>query len=279
MADDDYSGYQNPPSEYADAQNPPSAYANKGGTAPPAAKPKALKSPGKTGEVTIPAVFVWHPPIDEKTEVDLLLNGSPARHWHPTTADYTAITGVTLNPGPADFVALMGIIAEYQPKSIKRLNFWTHSNKNVIGITGIAKPDDIYFERPDGTQAGCQVNATEIAGFAASGMSFKFNGVDFTLDDVRGRFADDALFVLYGCDIAFDPTTLLTALRDLFRVSVVGFKYEMVFCPPQQTSGSATFIRKGEKVGIKKPGFNCDVDSTADWRSLASDPNAVKVSK
>ena len=68
------------------------------------------------------------------------------------------------------------------------------------------------------------VDETQIANYASSGLSFTYKKQNFSLDDVRARFADGAIFVLYGCDAAFDPTTLLTALKDLLNVSVVGFK-------------------------------------------------------
>jgi hypothetical protein len=270
MASTDYSELQNPDPEYADVQNPQSQYANKNANTPQTKQP-TLKSPGPNGEVTIPAVYAWDPPITEQAEVDLFLNPGPAHKWQVTTADFTAITGVTLNPGPGDFIALMGIIAGFQNKSIKRLNFLTHSNKNVIGIAGTAKPDDIYFTT--------QVSDTDIASYATNGMSFTVGQAAFTLDDVRARFADDAIFVLYGCDTAFDPTTLLTALKNLLQVTVIGFKDKTVFCPPPQTPGSTTFARQGEKMGIMKSGFTCGTDSTTNWRSLITNPNAVKVAK
>ncbi len=130
MADDDYGGLQQPDSEYTDAQNPPSAYANKNAKTAAKPKPPAGKSPGPNGEVTILASYVWNPAITEKEEVQYLLDGK----WHPWYADFVEITGVKAATTPGDFVAFMVQIAEYQPKSIKRLNFWTHSNKNVIGM-------------------------------------------------------------------------------------------------------------------------------------------------
>jgi hypothetical protein len=81
------------------------------------------------------------------------------------------------------------------------------------------------------------------------------------------------------CDAAFDPTTLLTSLKDLLNVSVVGFKDKTVYCPPTQTVGSTVFNRKGEKIGILKKDFKCADDSTTDWRSLITNPNAVTVKK
>jgi hypothetical protein len=263
---DDYRDLQNPDSDYSEVQNPTSPYGAKGGKA--AAKPTKpkLKTP-KNGEVTILASFVWDPAIDGATEIQFLLAGK----WHPGFADYVEITGVKTKVAPGNLIALLGEIAEYKPKSIKRLNFFTHANKTLVGIEGFMDSTNVFFRS--------SVDETEIAGHASAGLSFTHKKQNFTLDDVRDRFAEEAIFVLYGCDIAFDPTTLLTAWKDLFQVTTIGFKNKMVFCPPSQTVGGKQFNRKGETVGIMKPNFKCGADSTRDWRSLISDPNAVKVSK
>jgi hypothetical protein len=198
--------------------------------------------------------------------VDYLLNGK----WHPSYPDYSEITGIQVKETPGDLIALLGMITEYKTKSIKRLNFFTHANKTVIGITGYMDSTDVFFT--------ASVDQTQIASYASSGISFTYKKQNFSLDDVRARFTDDAIFVLYGCDAAFDPTTLLTALKDLLNVSVVGFKDKTVYCPPAQTAG-ADFKRTGEKIGILKNGFNCATDAITDWRSLINNPNAVTVKK
>lgn len=266
MADDDYTNLQNPPTDYAESQNPASLYGANGGQTPANASKPKLKTP-INGEVTILASFVWKPPIDGATEIDHFLKGK----WHPGYADYVEITGTKMNVSPGNLIAFMCQITEYEPKSIKRLNFFTHANKKVIGIEGYMDSTDVHFNN--------SVDETEIAGYASAGLSFKYNNQNFTLDDVRGRFADDAIFVLYGCDIAFDPATLLTALKNLFQVTAIGFNNKTVFCPPAQTVGGTDFKRMGEKMGIMKQNFKCDVDSTRDWRSLIRDPNAVEVPK
>jgi hypothetical protein len=263
---DNYGDLQDPPGGYGGDQEPDSPYAAKGGTpAAPPSKP-TLKTP-KDGEVTILASFVWDPPIDGATEIQYLLSGK----WHPGFVDYEEITGVTTTEAPGSLVALFGAITEYKPNSIKRLNFWTHANKTYVGIEGYMTSADVFFRS--------SVDETAIAGYASTGLSFTYKKQNFTLDDVRNRFADSAIFVLYGCDIAFDPTGLLTAWKDLFQVTTIGFKNKMVFCPPSQKTDGTVFDRKGEKVAILKPSFSCGTDSTRDWRSLISDPQAVKVAK
>jgi hypothetical protein len=151
------------------------------------------------------------------------------------------------------------------------LNFFTHANKTWVGIEGFMDSTNVFFSS--------SVDEAEIADHASAGLTFTYKKQNFTLDDVRSRFAGDAIFVLYSCDIAFDPTTLLTVWKDLFQVTTIGFKNKTVFCPPSQTSGGKQFNRKGETMGIMKPKFKCGVDSTKDWRSLINDPNAVKASK
>lgn len=264
MDNENYRELQNPNSDYSETQNPPSPYSGKGAKTPANPAAPTLKTP-VNGEVTILTSYPWIPPIDEKTEVEYLLSGHDK--WHPSYPDYSEITGVQMKNTPGDFIALLGMITEYKPKSIKRLNFFTHADKTVIGITGYMDSTAVVFT--------AFVDQTQIANYASADLSFTYNKQSFSLDDVKARFTDDAIFVLYGCDAAFDPTTLLTALKDLLNVSVVGFKNKMAFCPPTQTVGSTVFNRKGEKVGIVK----CGADSTTDWRSLINNPNAVTVKK
>ena len=269
MTDQDYGDLQSPEGDYGGSQQPGTLYAAKGGKGGQAgAKPSTskLKTP-KNGEVTILASFVWDPPIDGAAEIQLLLKG----RWHPGFVDYVEITGVKAKESPGNLIALLGAITEYKQNSIKRLNFFTHANRTLVGIEGFMDSTNVFFRS--------SVDESEIAGHAAANLSFTYKKQNFTLDDVRNRFAQEAIFVLYGCDIAFDPTSLLTAWKDLFQTTTIGFKNKMVFCPPAQTIGGTEFIRKGETTGVMKPNFKCGVDSTRDWRSLINDPNAVQVSK
>jgi len=269
MNDQDYSDFQSPEGSYGSSQQPGTSYAGKGAKGGKAgakpSKPK-LKAP-RNGEVTILASFVWKPAIDGATEIQLLLDGK----WHPGFVDYVEITGVKAKESPGNLTALLGAITEYKESSIRRLNLFTHANRTLVGIEGFMDAANVYFSN--------SVDETEIAGHASAGLTFTYKKQNFTLDDVRSRFAKDAIFVLYGCDIAFDPTTLLTAWKDLFQATTIGFKNKTAFCPPSQTIGGKQFNRKGETMGIVKPMFKCGVDSTRDWRSLINDPNAVRVAK
>jgi hypothetical protein len=260
-----YAGLQSPDGGYADSTNAASPYSNKNS----ATKATAAKAAGKVpvnGEVTVLAFFDWQPAIDGKTEIDYLIHGK----WHPSYEDFKVIAGPT-SVAPGNFTALLGMIAEFAPKSIKRLNFFTHANSHLIGITGYMDAADVYFTT--------SVSDVDISNNTVNTFTYTYLKNTFELKDVRERFSDDAIFVLYGCRAGFDPTTLLTAMHDLLNVTVIGFKEKIVFCPPSQDLSSNVFKRNGEKIGIYKKGFSCSTDATADWRSLINDPNAVKIPK
>lgn len=259
MADEtNYGPLQNPESPYTDKYN---AEPFKGGKSV-----KTKKKVPPNGELTILGSFDWKPKIDGKTEIDYLLKGK----WSPSIHDFMEIAGPTPST-PGNLIALLGMITEFDENSIKRLNFITHADKTKIGIAGIMDASGVYFTN--------FVSDTEIENYAVDTSSYTMGSLSFTLEDVRKRFTSDAFFVLYGCKAGFDPTTLLPAFRNLFNITVIGFKEYIVFCPPGQDVNGAVFKRKGEKMGINKPKFQCDVDSTADWRSLINNPNAVKIVK
>lgn len=262
-----YVPYQQPPGDYTDSTQGAEGYGgSKDVSKTKPSKPSSKKPPN--GELTILASYVWDPAISGVEELAYLTTGK----WHPGFADYVDITGPAQVPSPSDLTALLGTIHEFDVGSIKRLNFFTHSNRNTIGIRGILVPGNVMFT----TQIDDQV----IDDHVASNYTYTFNNNKkdtFVLSDVRARFSEDAIFVLYGCDVGFDPTKLLTSLKNFFQVSIIGFKEKMVFCPPLQKGES--FTRKGEKVGIYEKDFKCENNSTREWRTLINHVNAVRVNK
>lgn len=264
--DNGYGPYQNPAADYTDSTQGAEGYAGgKGAGKAKPAKPASNKPPN--GELNILASYVWDPPITGAEELEYLNKNK----WHPGYADYVEIVGKSPVGSPADFTALLGIINQFDTGSIQRLNFFTHSNRNTVGILGTIVPGNVLFT----TWVDDQV----ITDHSISNYTYTFANqkTTFVLDDVRSRFADKAIFVLYGCDVGFNPTQLLTGFRDLFQATTIGFKDKMAFCPPTQTGNS--FDRSGEKVGIVQPGFSCANSSTRDWRSLINHASAVRVNK
>ena len=142
----------------------------------------------------------------------------------------------------------------------------THSNNKTLAIRGHNTLADVFFD--------VSVTDQDINHFATAGMTFSAAGRTFTIEDVRARFAPEAVFVIYGCKSGLNMS-VLTALNKLLGIKIISFKKEIVFCPPAQNG--ASFVRKGMKIGINKSGFSCGTDSTADWRSLIGSPDVVSV--
>jgi len=263
--DNGYGPYQNPATDYTDSTQGAEGYGGgKGAGKAKPSTPASNKPPN--GELTILASYVWDPPINGAEELAFLNKGQ----WHPGFADYVEIAGPSPVTSPVDFTALLGIIHQFDVGSIQRLNFFTHSDRKTVGILGTIIPGEVIFKT--------WVDDNVITDHSTSNYSYVYKPSQaFVLADVRSRFANDAIFALYGCDVGFDPTQLLTGFRDLFQTTTIGFKDKMAFCPPPQTG--STFDRRGEKVGIVGPGFTCEKFSTRDWRSLINHASAVRVNK
>ncbi len=216
----------------------------------------------KNGEVNLAGYFVWKPALSNADEIAALAAGK----WSPATVDFKAVIGDSNLNGMGNFTAILGEIVQYAPHSVKRVNFWTHADADTVGIAGYNDLSGVYFD--------AMISESELNGFAQNGISFTYDGKTFDLQDVRDRFAEGAVFVLYGCK-AGQNTSLLQALNRLLGVKVVGFKKKIAFCPPPAQGGE--FKRAGMKVGVHKTGFSCGTDSTADWRGLVGSPDAVSV--
>lgn len=216
----------------------------------------------KNGEVNLAGYFVWRPALSSADEIAALAAGK----WSPATVDFKAVVGDSNLNGMGNFSAILGEIVKYAPHSVKRVNFWTHADADTVGIAGYNDLTGVYFEN--------MISESELNGFAQNGISFTYDGKTFDLQDVRDRFAEGAVFVLYGCK-AGQNTSLLQALNKLLGVKVVGFKKKIAFCPPPAQGGE--FKRAGMKVGVHKSGFSCASDATADWRGLVGSPDAVSV--
>ena len=226
-------------------------------------KKKAAPKGPPNGQVDLAGFFVWDPAITDAQEKQALFDGK----WHPATVDFLAVMGSGTNQGMGNLPAVLGEIVKWPKGTVKRVNFMTHSNGRILGITGKNILGNVTFD--------VSVTDQDIDNLAMAGMSFTVPGrPSFTIQDVRDRFAPDAVFVIYGCKSGLN-TSVLTALNRLLGIKIVSFKKEIVFCPP--TQNKPNFVRKGMKIGINKQGFSCSTDSTPNWRGLISHPDVVSV--
>ena len=86
--------------------------------------------------------------------------------------------------------------------------------------------------------------------------------------DIRKRFADDAMLVLYACHSG-QKQSFVKSIATFFNIKVVGFNDLIGYYPPAQTQ-AGKFLRTGMKIGIGRNGT-----PVTDWRNLISDKAAI----
>jgi len=258
----------------------------------PTPKPK-VSAPDSEKELTILGGFRWSLNLETEYDIDsreelLLLKWGK---WSPSVIDFREITGIKKTPSPRGLMSFLGMILDRKPGSIKRLNFWTHSSEDILGISGFmltANP----LNNQNYIHKGCALGAvtwdvswnisdvlaektTAISGSNIKDLmsdykDFKFPGIKQGLAEVRARFASDAVLVVYGCNAGAGNGDLLQSLSNLLKVRVIGFMNKIAYCPPRQTTSE--FIRKGMKVAIG----DCSNNPTTDWRSLIDVSSEIK---
>ncbi len=234
--------------------------------------PMAKAKNPKASEVTLFGYFVWDPEVTGQEEIDILLSEDPLVNWSPSVLDFMAATGLSANYAMGNFEALLATIADYKPDSIARLNFFTHGNSITLGIAGTIDSSNVFFNS--------SVDESRINFFAQEGLTIlddsRGKAQKITLEDVRKRFKEDAVFVLYSCNSGASYG-LLEALSNLLQVTVIGFNEQILYCPPMQNN--PPFKRKGMKIGISKnPGGCSNNDKVQNWQSLIHDSSAIRVS-
>ena len=237
----------------------------------------ALSSPmagskiSKAGEVTLFGHFIWDPAITDQEEIDILLSEDPTKHWSPSIFDFMEATDLSPKYSIGGFEALLAEIAKHKPASISRLNFFTHGNSILLGMAGTIDSSNVYFDS--------YIDESKLDFYAQDGLSilYKQKGKEkeATIADIRQRFKENAVFVVYSCNSAVE-TGLLKSLSKLLDITVVGFNHSILYCPPVQEK--PPFKRKNTRIGISKNDGGCSKNAKVkDWRSLIDDPSAIRV--
>ncbi|HYY30999.1 MAG TPA: hypothetical protein VE860_23880 [Chthoniobacterales bacterium] len=218
--------------------------------------------------------FNWDPAITDAQELAKLASNL----WSPGTKDFVAVVnGVNANAITADsFGEFLGAIVTSPPGSIRRINLLTHANPDIIAFSGkmistATIAPDVQMDVNAGGNTLVSLDTVSIRSIGAPGVFFQLpnNPTKFTITDIRGRFASDALIVLLACHSGL-LSTFLQDIANFFQVTVVGFTSVIAFCPPPQPNPNR-FNRTNMRVGIG----SCS-NKVADFRTLSTDPNAVK---
>jgi hypothetical protein len=238
-------------------------------------KPQPSQSVKPT-ELNIAGDFEWNPPITEVEELQEIA----ADHWSPQTKDFVTILGGTVPVTPT-FGNFLGAIVQRPDGGISRLNLFSHSNTSMVAFGGhieknrsSSKGANVFLNgNPPGENLKA-MDPTSMANLNQPGVFFQVDNKpirgkkDFTVDDIRKKFAQNAFIVLYLCHSGQDAA-FLKQVATFFGVKVIGFSDEVVYHVPQATSPTR-FPRNGETVGIGSGGA-----AASDFRRLISDPKAV----
>jgi hypothetical protein len=224
-------------------------------------------------ELNLAGRFDWNPSISDADEISEFTAG----RWMPQTADFVAIEGGTVPVVPT-FGNFLGAIVQRPDGGISRLNLFSHGDTSLVAFGGTIQRRTIGRADVTLNTNGANDNMTamdpiSMANLNQPGVTFNAQiairgKTNFTVADVRKKFAESAFIVLYLCHSAQNQT-FLRLIAKFFGVKVIGFTRVIGYYPPAQTNPTQ-FQRSGERVGI---GFGGT--PAGDFRTLISDPNAV----
>jgi hypothetical protein len=170
-----------------------------------------------------------------------------ASTWFPSTVDFQAVAGRGSIVVGDVWTFVLEIAKSKKP--IKRLNFFSHGNSKVITCAGAVLLDgtDVSLSVGDRTTWGQIFGDTRAIAMPysqdmqghtnwgdhgeLSANKINVNNADVTLDEVRAKFAEDAVIWLYICHAAGDPL-LAQQISNAFQATIKGFNNAIVFCPP-----------------------------------------------
>jgi hypothetical protein len=205
--------------------------ADLGKNLPPGARPEKRDAPEKkTAKVILNIAGDFSPPWKNADEEKQVVEGKvPQKKWHPGTPDFEALARNTkgLFATPHDLKGFLGLIQAQKPKSIERINIFSHANPGLLAFRGVIKADsgDVYFRQHKDVdfldeailqkrEWDPEIDKTEPFGHIAAAL--------------RDRFSDGAEITLFVCNSSKGVgAPLLQELANTFGVVVKGLDKEI----------------------------------------------------
>jgi hypothetical protein len=198
--------------------------------------------------------------------------------WSPSTDDFSAVAGRSLTVD--SYLGLLTVILadgdrETQAGSIKRINIFTHANKDMIALSGRISAGGVLAQVFLNVDSSLSVDTLdklnqEGVTFSVPSKSKQLAAKKFTLDDVKKRFATDAVIVVYACHSGLDGV-FVQYLADTFQVKVRGFSDVIGYFPKYEDQPASVNRRR---VGI---GYNSKVIES-DFHRLDASGTAIEKS-
>ena len=160
--------------------------------------------------------------------------------WFPHTLDFRAVAGAGSVEITSEWDFLLRIVQASSP--IRRLNFFSHAATSLITMEGKVLDDgsNVILGPAGWTQVISGHTGPIMDPYAGTWGTFGENSgtvtvtvgtTTFTLNQVRAKFAKEAVIWLYLCHGASDPN-LFQEIANTFQVTVKGFTAEVVYCAP-----------------------------------------------
>jgi len=194
--------------------------------------------------INIIGVFEWEPRLTVRDEIALIQAGSAQRSdlWMPGTRDFDAVASVDRKdkvfecPTFGHFVAT---ILLQGPKSITRMNVFTHGNPGLIAFGGKITQGSLAADVTMNVNGGpiraagmISLDKHVLTLMEEPGRTFTVPGnpKSFTVADIRSRFTSNAFIYFYVCKSGSDRA-LLQHFANVFRIWALGFKSRVAYCP------------------------------------------------
>jgi len=202
--------------------------------------------------------------FDNQWSVEDEVTAMAKDRWAPTSDDFAAVAGQS-SLQVSSWKSLLQVIltrgdAESAPGSISRINIFTHANSNLIALSGNVRPSS---GKADVTLTVSSAISEETLDQLNSGITISVVSKDkklasrkFVMDDVRKRFTNDAVIVIYACHGAVD-TAFVQRIADTFQVKVRAFREVIGYFPSYEegdpAAKQAAKVTNRRKVGV---GYN-----------------------
>lgn len=238
----------------------------------PKPKPKDNRSTG-TREINVVGTFA-NPFAGAADEVAAM----KADRWSPSSTDFEAVAGRSVKI--ASYSQLLAVILvdgskETKARSIRRINIFTHANSDLLAMSGSISSGGMSAQVSLNVNSALSVDTLNDLNqpgvtFSIGSQSKAIASKSFTLEDVRKRFAKDAVIAIYACHSAMDGT-FVQQIADTFQVKVRGFTDVIGYFPTFEEQPKASVTNR-RRVGI---GYNSKV-VVSDFHSLDSNSKAIE---
>ena len=216
----------------------------------PSKKPPA-KAGAKTSGREITVISSFKNPFKGAADE---IQAMKQNRWEPSTDDFRAVAGsaLTIDHFHQLFAAiLVDGTKETKAGSIGRINIFTHANSDMIAFSGSISSSGAMASvslKVDGSiTPGDLQSLTQGQTFNVSSTNKAIASKWFSLADVRGRFAKDAIIVVYACKSGLD-SSFVQEIADTFQVKVRGFN-DLIGYFPEYNEGTNTIKRRRTGVG------------------------------